>query len=151
MLLPMIVSALGKLSKEEEREGVMLEELMINAEDKAQVRGKEKRRSPRVVLKVPVVVYSKDSASVASLYFTKDVSRDGIFMEGPKKTFLVGEKVYMEFQVPLQVVSRRIRLIGRVVRIVEDSKSGYGIEFERMFDQDYHFLSCYLPSLRVRN
>lgn len=116
----------------------MLYEMMEEVKKMAAL---ERRRAKRASMKLPVIVYSASKDNVTSLYFTKDISKSGLFMSG-SAGFEVGQRVYLELSVPLQVVSKRIRLIGRVVRA---SFEGYGIEFEKMYEQDYLFLGNYLP------
>lgn len=126
----------------------MLEELLKPA---VRAKHKERRRSVRVDMRVPVIVHSKENSVVTSLYFSKNVSKDGILVVGPEKSFVEGERVYLEFSVPLQIVSRRIRLIGRVVRVEDEKRVSYAVKFEKVFNNDYKFLGCYLPSLKVAN
>jgi len=111
----------------------------------------ERRKAERVIMRVPVIVYKSDTGDITSLYFSENVSKEGMFILSTRDVFNLGDKVYMEFAMPLQVVSRRIRLIGKVVRKADGDEEGYGIRFEKMFEKDCCFLKSYLAGLKRQN
>lgn len=88
------------------------------------------RRFPRTYLKNPwVVTVNRENEIFSDDYYIKDIGRCGMFIEADR-TFDVGERVTMQFQMPSS--KKAFKIIGKIVR---SQDNGIGVKFLKQVTQ----------------
>jgi len=92
--------------------------------------GEERRRHPRMQVGLPVVWGTASPPEIEG--FLADLSESGAFVLQAEELAGVGERVFVEFDIPWRDGLRRVKIIAVVVRRVTDAElgPGKGIEFE---------------------
>jgi len=104
----------------------------------------ERRKYPRIKLITKVAHIREDKFHY---FYSRDLSAGGIFLE-TDHPYPVGTELELEF--PLPEVSERIRIKGKVVRVVETSEQykgktpGMGIQFEEMDSETSALLADFI-------
>jgi len=99
----------------------------------------ERRKYPRIKLITKVAHIREDKFHY---FYSRDLSAGGIFLE-TDHPYPVGTELGLEF--PLPEVSERIRVKGKVVRVVETSEQYKGgIKFEEMDSETSALLADFI-------
>ena len=92
-------------------------------------RGEERRGAPRVNVGLPV--YWGSTSPPRTTGFLRDISDTGAFVLETDDPARVGERIFLEFELPLRNTIQRVKGIAKVVRCqAAAAHAGMGIEFE---------------------
>lgn len=111
--------------------------------------GYDKRRHRRFDQDLGVLCYAAVSPCL-SLQCIRNFSSLGIYLDGLNENLDIGQKIFLEFNVPFRKNSKKIKAIGKVVWKTCQGKNkgpladGIGVEFLRMHDLDRAFFNDYL-------
>ena len=111
---------------------------------------KEKRESVRVPLVVKVSLHQTDEAHY---YFSKDISKNGMFIE-TKEAFPVGSEVALDFSVPLHDEQQKFSVVGEIARTISFEEGqqqgrtpGMGIHFRSLPPEVHALLADFIEEL----
>jgi len=92
--------------------------------------GGERRRAPR--MNVGISVYWGVVSPPRTMGFLSDLSDTGAFVLETDNPAAVGQRIFLEFELPFRKEIRRVKVIAKVVRrqMDETLPCGMGIEFE---------------------
>lgn len=104
----------------------------------------DKRKARRIESNFGILLFAEVSSRFL-LQMVRNLSWRGLFLDCPDEDLSVGQKVFLEFDLPHRNSSKKIKAIARVVWRA-DGNAGAGLEFLRMHDLDRAFLADYLQT-----
>lgn len=111
------------------------------------VEARQVRRSPRVRLRLDSVVTKADGGSVPVTFL--DLSLHGALVETDAEIGQAGESVRVELPIHLSEVNRKLTLAADIRNEVFGERPRYGLEFQRLADDDVLLLHFFIDHLIV--